>query len=69
MTTWVCTCRDTTKPLAEWDKRGDEMFRAVYQDRAAGVQKKLHDAYPDLGVSSTLLALGHLPTLPLLFPP
>lgn len=41
--------RDTAKPPAEWDKRGEEVFRAVYRDSADGVQKMLNDAYPDLG--------------------
>ena len=43
--------RDTAKPPAEWDQRGEEVFRAVYRDAAEGVQKMLYDAYPDLGPS------------------
>ena len=45
------TCRDTTKPLAEWDKRGEELFSAVYRDTAPSVQGLLDAAYPDLGLS------------------
>ena len=44
--------RDTAKPPAEWDQRGEEVFRAVYRDAAEGVQKMLYDAYPDLGPSA-----------------
>ncbi|KAH9918409.1 uncharacterized protein BXZ73DRAFT_105284 [Epithele typhae] len=50
--------RDTARPPAEWDKRGDEVFRAVYRDSADSVQKLLYDAYPDLGWFATTVGYG-----------
>ena len=46
--------RDVRKPPAEWDKRGEELFSAVYRDTAPSVQALLDAAYPDLGLSRPL---------------
>ena len=48
----VSYIRDIRKPPAEWDKRGEELFSAVYRDTAPSVQGLLDAAYPDLGQPS-----------------
>ena len=50
----VSYVRDVRKPPAEWDKRGEELFSAVYRDTAPSVQGLLDAAYPDLGLSYPL---------------
>ncbi|KAL7282982.1 hypothetical protein ACG7TL_002402 [Trametes sanguinea] len=43
------TLRDTNKHMSEYDRRGEELFRAMYRDTADAVQGLLDSAYPDLG--------------------
>ncbi|KAI9059741.1 hypothetical protein FKP32DRAFT_1526519, partial [Trametes sanguinea] len=43
------TLRDTKKHISEYDRRGEELFRAMYGDTADAVQGLLDSAYPDLG--------------------
>ncbi|KAI0648367.1 hypothetical protein C8Q79DRAFT_1045071 [Trametes meyenii] len=43
------TLRDTNKHMSECDRRGEELFRAMYRDTADTVQGLLDAAYPDLG--------------------
>ncbi|RDX52827.1 hypothetical protein OH76DRAFT_1400070 [Lentinus brumalis] len=54
--------RDTKKSPEECDKRGEELFGAVYRDSAHRVQTLLHSAYPDLGPSFSVLPY-HCPTI------
>ncbi|TFK86103.1 hypothetical protein K466DRAFT_587530 [Polyporus arcularius HHB13444] len=50
--------RDTKKSPEECDKRGEDLFRAVYRDSAQRVQTLLHSAYPDLGWFCTTVGYG-----------
>ncbi|KAI1791489.1 hypothetical protein LXA43DRAFT_417851 [Ganoderma leucocontextum] len=50
--------RDTHKPPAEWDKRGEELFSSIYRDTAPSVQGLLDAAYPDLGWFCTTVGYG-----------
>ncbi|KAI0324700.1 hypothetical protein GY45DRAFT_1313434 [Cubamyces sp. BRFM 1775] len=43
------TLRDTNKHMSEYDRRGEQLFRAMYRDTADTVQGLLDAAYPDLG--------------------
>ncbi|KAI0657241.1 hypothetical protein C8Q70DRAFT_298233 [Cubamyces menziesii] len=43
------TLRDTNKHMSEYDRRGEQLFRAMYRDTADAVQGLLDTAYPDLG--------------------
>ena len=44
--------RDTNKHMSECDRRGEQLFRAMYRDTADAVQGLLDAAYPDLGTST-----------------
>ncbi|KAI0700539.1 hypothetical protein C8T65DRAFT_580280 [Cerioporus squamosus] len=50
--------RDTKKPPEQCDKRGEELFGAVYRDSAQSVQTLLDAAYPDLGWFCTTVGYG-----------
>ncbi|KAJ2994492.1 hypothetical protein NUW54_g7542 [Trametes sanguinea] len=47
---------------SEYDRRGEELFRAMYRDTADAVQGMLDSAYPDLGASPPVLSAD--PSLP-----
>ncbi|KAI8999097.1 hypothetical protein BD414DRAFT_144793 [Trametes punicea] len=50
--------RDTNKHMSEFDKSGEELFRAMYRDTADAVQGLLDSAYPDLGWFCNTIGYG-----------
>ncbi|KAI0781435.1 hypothetical protein BD413DRAFT_464106 [Trametes elegans] len=52
------TLRNTNTHLSDFDKRGEERFRAMYRETADSVQALLDSAYPDLGWFSTTVGYG-----------